>query len=141
MKRATVITDASWCPETKVGGWACWIAADGVSSQGFSGPIPDRVVDSSGQAELFAAGVGVKIALENFGASQILLQSDCLQVEHVLRDPAKRSQYFPQGVRLHFRHVKGHTKHEGARFWVNRWCDKHAKGHMREARDARQATG
>jgi len=36
---------------------------------------------------------------------------------------------------LEYRHVKGHTRTKDGRSYVNRWCDKAAKRHMRKQRE------
>lgn len=129
---ATVITDASWCPKTRVAGWAAWIAGDSWKSQGFSGPTL-RHCQSSNDAELVAAAIGCGLAYRMFGATTILIQSDNTSV-------GKQLKYnLPDDVRqaclITYRHVKGHTKVNDTRSWANRWADREAKHHMRSLRD------
>jgi hypothetical protein len=131
MIRATVITDASWCPEDKVAGWAAWIAGDDFPPQGFSGPTL-RYCKSSNDAELVAAAIGCGLAYRMFGATRILIQSDSLAVgKHLL--PNLPPDIF-QNCTFTFRHVKGHTTIQDSRSWANRWCDEQAKQHMRRLR-------
>lgn len=137
MSRATVITDASFCPDLKVGGYGCWIAADGIKNQGFSGPIQIQCANSY-EAELMAAAIGVTIANQTFGVTDILLQSDCEGVRNLLRDAKIRKDYIHHLdpiPALRFKHVKGHTKRKEPRFWVNRWCDREAGFWMRKERN------
>ena len=146
--KATVITDASYCAQVKVGGWAAWVRVDGVPeaikhSGGFK-----TEPQSSTHAEVLAAINGIWLAVKH-GASEILVQSDCLAVVHAIRkqlNPESPVMAFWSeglaraeitGVILTARHVKGHTHNAGARFYVNRWCDEHAGHHMRKARSER----
>lgn len=125
--RATVIADASWCPQTHAAGWACWIAGDGFKSKGFSGPV-HKLCDSSNEAELQAVAIGVGLAHQLYGATNILVQSDCTHVEKHFRPLC------PPGLTLRYKHVKGHTTIKDSRSWANRWCDREAKNNMRYLR-------
>lgn len=135
--RATIITDASWCPKTKAGGWAVWISADGWkhrASGQFKAPPDDNNV-----AEVLAAINGLALAYRR-GARMLLIQSDSVAVATALKrgkwgmKPA-RDLHFPS-CRIEFRHVKGHTRTQDARSYVNRWCDEQARLHMKEMRHA-----
>lgn len=133
--KATVIADASFCPETKAAGWAVWIAADNGKHK-TSGRFKAQPI-SSGAAEVLAALNGIVLAYA-MGARDILIQSDCIEVGSMVTkgkwDYAMiRSTRFPD-AKVRYRHVKGHTKDEAARSWVNRWCDEEAKKHMKEQR-------
>lgn len=133
--RATIITDASFCPQTKAHGWACWISLDGGKKVRRSGSFLKNPVTSN-EAELWAAVNGLVIAYAE-GARTILLQTDCLGVvqsmgkEEVFQ--ANWAHRFP-GASISLRHVKGHTDNPDARSWVNRWCDRQARVHMRAMR-------
>ena len=140
--RATVITDASFCPHTKSAGWAAWVTLN----------IPGRPVErvkqygafqqrpkSSTEAELWAAWNGIWLAYRH-GARHILCQTDCLAV---VRNPSSgrrgmsyseiKATHWPEAV-VQFRHVKGHTNRDEPRFFVNRWCDEQAGRVMRKQR-------
>lgn len=137
-KFMTVITDASYCPETKVGGWGIWIGG----KQGFSGPIPPGILESSNDAELFAAAAGISLAIEHYGSRNILIQSDCMGVQALVRKPKTRQKWLgDEHLTLRFKHVPGHTERPEARFYCNRWCDQQARRHMRETRDALKEAG
>lgn len=133
--RATVITDASWCPDTKVGGWAAWISPDIGARVQKSGIFKQKVQNSS-EAEIQAAINGCMIAYA-MGARTILLQSDCLAISSAMekRPMWKKRQalHFPD-AKIRYRHVKGHTSNSNSRSYVNRWCDAEARAHMRVAR-------
>lgn len=137
--RATVITDASFCSETKAGGWAAWIAYDRGPKGQHSGSFRSRP-PNSGVAELQAALNGIWIAYQN-GARDILIQTDCMAIVHAVQGSGgyasayrlARVEHFPQAA-VRAKHVKGHSQTSDARSWCNRWCDAQAKIHMRKQR-------
>ena len=139
--KATVITDASFCQQTKAGGWAAWIAFDGGAKEQHSGVFRSRP-QNSGFAELQAALNGIWFAYRR-GSREILVQTDCLAVVHAAKHTGAyaeafrkaRVEHFPDAV-INAKHVKGHTKTADARSWCNRWCDREAKYKMRQQRDA-----
>jgi len=144
--RATVITDASFCPETKAAGWACWIRIDGretpIKHYG-SLKVP---VSAAHEAEMLAALNGLWLAYK-YGATSALLQTDCLAVVNAISGAQNHRKIRARWVEklaacgltqfpIRARHVKGHTRIQDARSYVNRWCDAHAKQSMREQRSA-----
>ncbi len=141
--KATVITDASFCPETGASGWAAWVTySKGTERERIKryGTFKRKPKDS-GQAELWAALNGVALAAKA-GALDILLQTDCMQVVNLLRDNQDKVYQSLELAKISTRpkvstfHVKGHTNSswKGARFWVNRWCDAQAGAQMRRQR-------
>jgi len=137
--KATVITDASFCPDTASAGWAAWVAYDKGKIKQY-GAFKRKPKDSA-QAELWAAINGIAIA-SKAGAKKILLQTDCQQVVDLInREKDKVYQALALAKitdkpTIDAIHVKGHTNKSGARFWVNRWCDEKAGIVMREQRAA-----
>lgn len=143
--KATVITDASFCPRTKAAGWAAWVRVDGRKEPirrygAFKNPV-----SSSLDAEMLAAINGVFIATKE-GATEVLIQTDCLAVVHMfegvtvqrsIKDAFTRAKARAGvlGTRISARHVRGHTSDKAPRSWVNRWCDEHAGKQMRAQRD------
>ena len=138
--KATVITDASFCHETKAGGWAAWIAYDGGTKEKQSGNFRSRP-PNSGVAELQAALIGIWFAYKN-GAREILIQTDCMSVVHAVqqRSGPYASKYREaqlehfKDAKVRCKHVKGHSSTQDARSWCNRWCDEAAKIQMRKQR-------
>lgn len=135
--KATVITDASFCPETGAAGWAAWVAHDKGKIKRFG--AFKRPPKNSGQAELWAALNGVALAAKA-GAIDVLLQTDCMEVVNLLNGN-KHKVYqalalvgIKETIKVSTFHVRGHTHSswKGARFWVNRWCDGRAGAVMRE---------
>lgn len=134
--RATVITDASFCPDTKACGWAAWIAPDLGERHRASGRFKDIAGDVN-VAEVRAAINGITLAYR-IGARIILIQSDSVAVASAIKKgkwgwAEARTLHFPDAT-VNYRHVKGHTNIQDARSFVNRWCDKEAKRHMKEMR-------
>lgn len=145
MITATVICDASFCHNQKVGGWAAWVRIDGVAEpiKGY-GTIKSPM-KSSTHAEGYAALNGIWMARQ-YGASRILVRSDnmCVvnaldkskpmsTIERWLRLRAKEIDFDLTGIRS--QHVKAHgDASRSAAAYVNDWCDKHAGLAMREAR-------
>ena len=145
-RRATLITDASFDHRFKVGGWAAWIRADGDGGRPFcrSGPLKGPI-PSSTIAEVRAALNGVWLARTQFGATHVLLQSDCSAVIDLVEGRVKAQQLLDlwrdaftrpdmQGVLLSARHVKGHGEIKDRRTYVNDGCDRYARQHMEKER-------
>lgn len=138
---ATIITDASWCPDSQAAGWACWIRYDDQTlvkhAAAFKKPMP-----SSEHAEFCAVVNSVAIAILKAPAplGGLLIQTDCMNVVFRMRLQSRAllalelpKLKIPEVVLV--RHVKGHVKNPTkARNWCNNWCDAEAKKMMREAR-------
>ncbi len=129
--RATVITDASFCPETNAGGWAAWITVnspDGeVRRHRRHGAFKKRP-GTSVEAELWALENGVATATKLMPKpAKILAQCDCLAALQQLK-----ANPYHKGIAV--RHVRGHTSNTDSRSWVNRWCDNQARRHMLKVR-------
>lgn len=146
--RATIIADASWCPDTKAAGYAFWIASDR-GKQGGSGAFKERVVTSC-VAEMMALVNGLHTACKQGlvqNADSVLMQTDCLgaiqafQGQRGYMSPVEQSvvKYYEElltasSVHVSFRHVKGHTTRKEPRYYINSKCDEFAKKAMRKAR-------
>lgn len=133
MITATVNVDASWCPDTGAGGWAAWIAIDGQDKMKRSGKFR-AAAPSSLVAEFWGMINGCHLAA-SAGARVLLVQGDCRPaLANVLdgRQEAVRSlQALYPDIVLRTKWVKGHKLNGSARSWVNDWCDREAKKHMR----------
>lgn len=148
--RVTIIADASYCSMTGAAGYGIWAVSErGGHADGGSMSAP---VDSSSAAEMMALVNGFKIAfrrgIAKAGAGDhILLQTDCQRAIDVFESrlkangkgerAAKARLYELKrefGCTVSFRHVKGHSKKEEARYVTNNLCDKRAKKGMRLAR-------
>lgn len=141
--KATVISDASFCPYTKAAGWAAWIVIDGPLRIKESGVLRKHC-DASNDAELYALLNGIALAVKaNPEIDTMWVQTDCNYVLQLIE--AKDKRFFDLYNTLENtpktlipRHVKGHTQIQNARSYVNRWCDEHAGIAMRKERQIRQ---
>lgn len=144
----TIITDASWCPKTNAGGWAAWVVNSG-TRQKKSGVLRKYV--GSFEAECAAITNGFFVAHKTgllVRKGKVIIQSDCTQALEVLIDQGRTSnpavsKMIAQLAEYHHlykyeieaRHVRGHQNpNKDARTYVNNWCDREAKRHMREMR-------
>ncbi|HDR9086283.1 ribonuclease HI [Burkholderia vietnamiensis] len=143
----TIIADASWDPQTRAGGYGYWaVSLRGRHSGG--GAFKSLVLNNN-VAEMMAVMNGLHMAFARQIAcpgDTILAQTDCQAA--ILAFEGKRSlnldeRMVVEGLKtmlevkqatIQFRHVKGHTRGEKPRLWVNNRCDALAKTGMREAR-------
>lgn len=147
--RVTIIADASYCSQHKVGGFGYWIACERGKRPG-GGPLRGSVSNST-VAEMMAIcralHEGITQGLIKKG-DDVLIQTDCTPAIGMLQafnankmteETKKVIEVFDKLVKqaelkTSFRHVKGHTKLEEARYAANRACDHRAKVGMRAAR-------
>ena len=136
----TIVTDASFCPETNVGGWAAWVVCNDVREKQY-GAFKD-LCKSATEAEIKAAINGAFIAKRSF--SQITRYHFVTDCEAVIRYIEKRNNQWWQIIEdivgqseVTVKHVRAHKNTGSARSWVNGWCDKKARREMRKARDSR----
>lgn len=146
----TINTDASFDQKTKIAGWACWIKSTHYKLQD-SGLFPDPV-DNSSVAELLAIEQAL-IRLDTLINDQEYLRHEMVNgillyintdslfaigaIMGRLRTPkylelAKRVESMTDIYTIDARHVKAHTKAKNARSYVNEWCDRAAKRHVRQ---------
>lgn len=140
----TINTDASFCPKTKLGAYAFWIVCNQARikhSAIFKNKLKNET-EAEAMCILNAFHVISKSKIT--GISKIILNSDAkyfmpfiqkrpqllkqfnkLQTQLVLKYSLKRGWY-------DFRHVKAHVTTDGARNWVNDWCDTEAKKALKD---------
>ena len=139
----TIITDASFCPNTKAAGYSCWIASNG-GKKAFEGPLnaprDNNVAET--MAIVNALWHGFKAGLIK-AKSNILIQSDSETAIGILKGEkvASNQQYrdavaYVQGLvsryslTLRYKHVPGHTKGADSRTRAQNHCDVAAKRQM-----------
>lgn len=143
----TLITDASWCPTTGVGGWAAFGVARGDRRRKWG--AFKEVAISATECELRAIANGLHMVSNVFATTKgdkIIIQSDNQEALDILK--RKIMRYHDIRVKIYrylremqinadFRHVKAHIPvgKRDKRHHVNVWCDHHAKNAMRIARD------
>lgn len=147
----TINTDASHSPTTQVAAWATWIKSSHYLIKE-AGLFPEPVPNSS-VAELMAIEQAL-ILLDKLIDSQeflrdhrdhgtiiIYFNTDSMWSVHALKGLVKRSKHVAIARRIKSladpyeiipRHVKGHTKQDDARSWVNNWCDRQSRSLVRK---------
>lgn len=142
-RNITINTDASYCPETKVAGWATYIVSDFFKLKN-SGTIDN--VDNSYLAEAYALEHGLSILLSNpieYGKFVgLYINTDCKSlIDQLAKESGNSTAILNDRIQsiirkysitdLDIRHVKAHTTIKKARNVVNNWCDEEAKKQMR----------
>lgn len=144
----TLMADASFCPETGCAGYGYWIASQR-GKDGGSGAMKD-LCDTSSTAEMKAIANALFLASQKGLVclnDRVLIQTDCEAAidafkgirTRLTKQEQETKQYLIElkvklDLVLEFRHVKGHSKRQEARFRSNNMCDKQAYAAMREAR-------
>ena len=140
--RVTIITDASWCPDQKVGAFASWIRFEDNQLVQYCTAFKKKA-RSATEAEYWAVVNSIVIAQKKAKKPlrYLLIQTDCQAVIDEFKGRGAHIQRLlatlGAGLKIEFRHVKGHTKKEGftgARFYCNRWCHAMAIKKMRTLR-------
>lgn len=154
MSCITIYTDASYCNETKTGGWACWIKYSPGETALFSGAFK-RPVHCVNSAELqaianalaivYKSGISKKTVLVVVTDSQASQQQIAFAQgtkKKVRKKPCNRLQAIakhilklvPNGCELRVNKVRAHCKSDGARSYVNNLVDKASRKAMKEKR-------
>jgi len=147
--KVTLITDASFCQETKTSGFGYWATSGRGLTQG--GGSIDGPSNNPGHAELQAIFLGL-LELKRQGGlrkrDQLLIHSDSEEAIYVLlnknnKKASDENKYVAERIRLllhnlqiklRVRHIKGHNKGNTRRLRANLTCDYYAKKHMYEER-------
>lgn len=127
----TLYCDASYSPKDG-GAWSIWLR----SEKGRiidSGKCPESVRCPT-SAELYAAKIGVQVAVREWGAQGVQINTDCSAVVGALGSGYRwfgrkdlrviQDEILRAGARLRTKHVKGHTKGADVRSYINRQVDK-----------------
>jgi ribonuclease HI len=146
MYAATVLVDASWCPDTGAAGYGYWIASDR-GKIGGGHPMKGKL-SSSNIAEMQAVCSALFI-VQQIGyllpTERVLIQTDSeaaiqafMKKREVSIDCEKHAvkvyQNLSRGIEVNFRHIKGHTSRGEPRYLSNKHCDRQAKRAMAQAR-------
>lgn len=152
----TINTDASYHPDHKIGAFAFWIVYQGQRLIQ-SGPLKKPNGPNDAECMAIANALYALLKTDAFkGIKMVIVNTDSKNAIRSIRDggackgaetsikkakeiikllrkkydtPPDKSRRMPF---IDFRHVKGHTKGETARLWVNNWLDRAAKTAMRE---------
>lgn len=145
----TILADASHCPDTKAGGYGFWIASQR-GKKGGSGQFKGRVATST-LAEMMALANSLYEAVKSCLVIEndiVLFQTDCeaaifgfIKKRKVSKEELITVTYIDKlsknlKLKIHFKHVKGHSNSSEARFAANNACDRAARKAMRKARNS-----
>lgn len=147
----TIITDASYCPDLKVGGYGFWIASQrGKLGGGSKLTWKGGAINTSTIAEMMAISGALYIAVSNklvLQGDSVLFQTDCMGAiqafqgtrYNLVSQELSVLKYHNEmqnslQLQIRYKHVKGHSQVDDARSASNRLCDKQAKQYMRAAR-------
>jgi ribonuclease HI len=144
-----LIADASFCPLTKVGGYAFWIKSK--STDYFRVRRFNEVLNNSLEAELYAITNSFKHCLQRnlikIG-DEIKIRTDCEQVIRYLTSSRYLESFsqvneairlfnrlvFENKLKVQFQHIKGHTGSELYESEMQRKCDRASRNTMRNLR-------
>ncbi len=149
----SLFTDASFCPDTKVGGWGAWSRCELGKCE--AGGAMKRELHSSNEAEARAVYAGLLMLKKERvywldRCTRILIQLDNAGVIDAIHQKNKENKTL-QPRRLKFveailkfeqdhsliimgKHIKGHSASKSKGSWVNNQTDKLAKLGLVEAR-------
>lgn len=139
-KFCTVLTDASWCPNQKVAGWAAWIVCNNERFQRFDAFF--EKIESAREAEIKAIINGVYIAKRIFAPEHYHIVSDCVDAMNALQGKGTTKIWQDKlteiigTAKVTFKHVKAHTDVKDKRTFAHNFCDFKAKIAMRSLRTA-----
>ncbi len=124
----TVVTDASWCPETKVSAYAILIHRDEGEPVLKSGLFQHQFQNSQ-FAEEWAISFGIAEA-RRLGFNEIIVRSDCLVAVNKFKKKTAGNS-----IKVTYKHVKAHGMGIDIYSSMNRWCDRESRRIMRAARN------
>jgi ribonuclease HI len=147
--RVTIISDASHCPNTLVGGYGFWAVSQRGRHAGH-GVFKSTMKDATA-AETMAIVNALHCSLQLGIAAEgdaVLIQTDCMNAiaqldgrntQRKRNDLSKAISLFVEmrdthSLAINFRHVRGHTKVQDQRSRAQRLSDERAKRAMRKAR-------
>lgn len=150
----TINTDASFCHDNSVGGFAFWITCNnGRIKMGGALKEVSGAMEAEMQALANAVHTLEKSNIIKGRVDHIYINSDCLwmfkkigkgsdnyvgrHIANGLSRILKKGRVPAHGnkKRYSLRHVKAHTHRRTKRNWVNDWCDKEARKHMESERE------
>ena len=156
VENITLFTDASFCNKTKAAGGAFWARNHAVKARG-AFVIEDA--RKTHESEIIATARAILMlknhpelgpVLARGESAMLIVVVDCLDVKRVLegrdmrldaaaRRVVKRVRAFRDsaGFLLKVNYVQSHKGVDTPRQWVNAWCNREARRHMKELREKR----
>lgn len=154
MSCITIYTDASHCSKTGTGGWACWVKFGKFETIQLSGFFKEQTLDST-EAELKAIANALSVVIRRLQPKEkilVVVTDSAMAIAYIMNGVKKPRQRFfdgwqrrtaiaarinamiPDRCELRVNKVKGHSKEDGARSYVNNVVDKAAYKKLQEAR-------
>lgn len=145
IRGVTINTDASFCPNTKAGGYAFWIKSDYFKITG-ANFFKDLIIGSDDAELKCIANALHTLSKYNLTAKELeylYINTDSTsaigQIEKRSTELGRKigemiDEIMTQSgtiIRYQLRHVKGHSRNTNSRSMVNKWCDKQAGIFMR----------
>lgn len=148
----TINTDASFSRKHERGSFAFWIVCNDFKILK-SGIIKKRCIRPEiAEFRCIVNALYVLSQQDTKKITRIIINTDCLNVIHLLtKNKDAIQQYklaswgnylvlafqtlllkFGSKCKVEYRHVRSHVTTEGARNWVNDWCDREAKKSLQE---------
>lgn len=149
----TINTDASFSRKYQVGSYAFWIKCDefNISKSGMLRKKISRPENAEFRCIINALHtLFIQKTKERIGL--IVVNTDCMNVIHLINDDKEKIRRYSLGswgrhmvqtymllrikhkhlkTKIEFRHVKAHKEIEEGREFINDWCDKEAKKHIK----------
>lgn len=144
-KIVTINTDAGFYPNEKVGSYAYWIKGKGLFLRG-SGLFKQNCTNST-DAEMKAILNALHIldSSSYVDIEKIVINRDNIhakgsesgnelqrRISDKLSELRKKCDHKSKYPFFDFRHVKAHSSIDKPRNWVNDWCDKECKRHLKQ---------
>lgn len=157
MSCITIYTDASLCPDTSAGGWACWVRFGKFETMQLSGFFKEETRDST-EAELKAIANAISVVIRRLQPKEkiIVVVTDSAMAIAYIKTGVKKPRHkhlagwqrrtaiaerinhmIPKGCELRVNKVQGHSKTDGKRSYVNNVVDKAAYKKLQEARQVK----
>lgn len=138
LRLITITTDASFFHTFNVGSFAFWIKSDDFTIKK-SGLFKNKV-ENCHCAEIQCILNAIYV-IRNMNTEKVIINTDSKIAIDILSGKQNKSisvDYYTtflslsKNKNISLRHVKGHTRQQGAKYYVNDWCDNEAKKHSRK---------
>lgn len=143
----TINTDASFCPQTKAGGYAFYIVCDNFRLTK-SGAFKSKLEDPHDAELKCIINALYTLSVQMLPSVDIvIINTDSMNsIRNIEKNPMAGIYKYAvdlislikkksNATEVKLKHVRAHTGVGDSRSWVNDWCDRQAKQWMRKERD------
>lgn len=141
----TIYTDASFCPRTKVAGWAAWVKCDNNQAFTYSGILKRATCCTVAEMMAIANAIWMVIRKHYQKGKMLVVVTDsktckrCIENKKSINPSIQAAidyllNILPEDCQLKVNKVKAHSANDGKRSYVNSLVDGLAKAQMRQAR-------